>query len=350
MPNESIRAVSGFLAAGLIPIPLIAPPPPPYSSKACSDSCLVQPPWTPIPIPYASPPPPIPYASPPPPPTLQNPFIAPSPAESEPPPASLSEEVLRELNRVRENPRAYGEKLRRFMTYFDNERYEAPGSETVVITQEGALAVEDAIASLQCAGAAAPFSLSKGMANAALDHVRDIGPLGNDHQDDHRGTDGSSPFDRMNRYGKWKITAMENLVFGEETAEGIVAQMMIDDGVPSRGHRKAVLNPAFKVVGISSGPHRDYKVMCVVTFAGGYIEAGAKARPKKQPSPIPLPSPLPPPDHQCFTNLSISPAPDAEADLMSENIPITSSPTLARKFSHFAFAIALYFDSRGSKR
>jgi len=88
----------------------------------------------------------------------------------------------------------------------------------------------------------------------------------------HTGSDGSDPFQRMNRFGTWGITAGENMGSGFNTGKAIVMQYLVDDGVPSRGHRANVLNPEFKKVGIAVGPHKVYKYMNVCDFAGSYTE------------------------------------------------------------------------------
>ena len=107
------------------------------------------------------------------------------------------------------------------------------------------------------------------MSKAARDHVndqKDSGEVG------HTGSDKSSPFERMNRYGSWQSTAGENISYGKNTGKEVVLQLFIDDGVKSRGHRKNILNPAFKVTGIACGPHKRYRHSCTITYSGGYNE------------------------------------------------------------------------------
>ena len=55
----------------------------------------------------------------------------------------------------------------------------------------------------------------------------------------------------------------ENCSYGKETAVGIVMQLFIDDGVPSRGHRTNLMNADFREVGIFAGPHKEFRIMCV---------------------------------------------------------------------------------------
>ena len=49
------------------------------------------------------------------------------------------------------------------------------------------------------------------MAKAARDHCNDIGPKG---KISHVGSDGSQPWERIERYGEWGGEVAENISFG----------------------------------------------------------------------------------------------------------------------------------------
>ena len=57
----------------------------------------------------------------------------------------------------------------------------------------------------------------------------------------HTGSDGSDPFTRMKRVGAFNMGGGENCSYGMQTGKDVVLQLLIDDGVESRGHRKNIM-------------------------------------------------------------------------------------------------------------
>ena len=176
-------------------------------------------------------------------------------------------QVIIEINMVRTNPAEYARSfLVPLRSYYRNKLLQYPG-EIAISTNEGIRALDECIKKLQVTKPLSLLFPKKGLTLAARDHVRDqarTGAIG------HTGSDRSTLGDRLNRYGKWDISAGENIDYGNRDARKIVASLLIDDGVKSRGHRMNLLNGSFKFVGVSVGVHNVYRHMCVMDFVGAY--------------------------------------------------------------------------------
>ncbi len=104
---------------------------------------------------------------------------------------------------------------------------------------------------------------------AAREHAKDMGKWG---KTGHVGTDGSSLSQRIKRHGTWKSGISENCSYGFDDALAIMLQLLIDDGVPGRGHRKNILAMGMRYIGTSIQPHTRYGYNCVQDFAVGIDE------------------------------------------------------------------------------
>ncbi|PYT06730.1 MAG: CAP domain-containing protein [Acidobacteria bacterium] len=178
-------------------------------------------------------------------------------------------DIVAETNKVRRDPAGYAAELEGWRGRFKENRIELPASDIRIRSQEGLAALEDAIHALRRSRPAPPLAVSKGMTLAARAHLRDMAGSGKFR---HRGTDGSEVVERLRRYGTPKKTAGENLMAGVGDGREVVAALLIDDGVPSRGHRSNILDREFRATGVACGPHPRYRVMCVIAYAGGFVE------------------------------------------------------------------------------
>ena len=62
----------------------------------------------------------------------------------------------------------------------------------------------------------------------------------------------------------------EDVAYGAHTAEQIVYNLVVDDGVRDRGHRRNIMQTMFSQAGVSVGNHPVYGTMCVIDFAGNF--------------------------------------------------------------------------------
>jgi uncharacterized protein YkwD len=180
---------------------------------------------------------------------------------------ALERELLDEMNRLRANPRKYAEKLVALRPSYRKNLIMREGRPHI-LTQEGVPALDEAIEALSKAPPRLPrLAWSDGLARAARDHARDL-----DAHDalGHEGSDGSHVEHRIARHGKWQTMVAENISFGPTDAEDIVIGLLVDDGVPDRGHREVLLTRELFFAGVGCGPHPSYGTVCVIDYATAF--------------------------------------------------------------------------------
>lgn len=182
--------------------------------------------------------------------------------------SAFEQDVLREHNLARTDPKRYAEYVAEWLRYYDGRVRKLPGRPRVM-TVEGKRGVVRAVRFLQAQKPLPPLRPARGLALAARDHRDDTGEKG---WMGHYGSDESEPADRVSRYGKWYRRVGENITYGGEDARELVIRLIIDDGIPDRGHRENIFNPQFALAGVSFGAHAGYGTMCVITYAAEFEE------------------------------------------------------------------------------
>lgn len=208
--------------------------------------------------------------------------------------------VVAEINRIRRFPRQYAE----FLSWWaqvalsgdgmllrlpSKDERDLPPSQwkarLPIRLQEGRAAILEAVKFLETVTPCPPLTVSDGLSKAAREHVRTQGPTG---ETGHTGPDGSRPAQRVERFGDYGEVTGEIINYGQEPPRYTVLQLVIDDGVANRSHRKAIFNCEYRVAGPAIGPHKTYGTMTVVELADRFT-------PKGEPPPKPTVASAPEP-------------------------------------------------------
>jgi uncharacterized protein YkwD len=189
--------------------------------------------------------------------------------------STLEQEVLKEINLARTRPTEYASFLEQLRPRFAGKEYTRPGK-PALMTEEGAPALEEAIKFLRAAKPISEVALSRGMCASARSLVEDQSVTG---ATGHKGANGGFCEQRTQPFGAWTDPIGENLNYSDDTARERVITLLIDDGVANRGHRQRIFDSNYKVAGVACGGHK-IGGMCVITFAGGFTDKAAPARPQ----------------------------------------------------------------------
>jgi uncharacterized protein YkwD len=174
----------------------------------------------------------------------------------------LEDGVLEELNFARTRPADYARQvlLRRPV--------HNPDARFASVHDQDPEAVDEAIAFLMRQQPLPPLRPDDRLAAAARDHAAAQGPQGGRG---HSGPGGEGPGQRMQRRGVWAGLSAENISYGYETPREVVLQLIVDSGVPNRGHRNTIFSRGYQAAGVACGRHRVYSAMCVIDFAGAVV-------------------------------------------------------------------------------
>ncbi|GIL23326.1 MAG: serine protease [Bacteroidota bacterium] len=160
------------------------------------------------------------------------------------------QEVLALLNAARTNPQKFSET---YAQPYIKENGLEKNSYAKSLLQD--LKQTRAMRALQMADA---------LTHAARYHAQDMGTTG---KTGHESSDGTPFHIRVRTLSKALGMIAENCAYGQTSALDFVMQLLIDDGIPSLGHRKNILQPKYQWIGIAIEPHKTYRTNCVMDFA-----------------------------------------------------------------------------------
>ncbi len=166
-------------------------------------------------------------------------------------PSELDMAVLTEINLARANPKSYA------------ETYIAP-----LASRFSAEYFNECIAEMKELAPLAAYTYNSALWHMAKAHADTQGPSG---AIGHDRTDGRNFKTVLKDYCASYSSAGENISYGYNAARDIVIQLLVDDGVESRGHRKNILNSAYTQAGAAVTTHSKYRHMCVIDFANGCV-------------------------------------------------------------------------------
>ncbi len=183
------------------------------------------------------------------------------------PEEDLGAQVLEEINLARAEPQHYAEYIREWRKHFKGKFYQLPGTSIRRRTREGIIALNEAMEFLNKQKPLPPLTWSAGLSAAAADLVREQGKT---QETGHRAPQSGGMVERLERHGTWQGHVGENIAYVPNEPRLLVMQLIVDDGVADRGHRKNIFSPHFKEAGVACGPHQRFGTMCVADFSSGF--------------------------------------------------------------------------------
>jgi len=149
--------------------------------------------------------------------------------------------MLKEINLMRDNPRGYVRYVRQYISDFKRAGWDQ------ATTREEVETAEELIKELQRRLPLSTLKPHRELQEVAKRHGEDLKRIG---KVQHRGSDGSQPWDRITK-GTDLSDGNENLVGGGTSVRESVIMLLVDSGIPNRGHRRTLLDPRWEYAACS---------------------------------------------------------------------------------------------------
>ncbi|MEI6751600.1 MAG: CAP domain-containing protein [Paludibacter sp.] len=177
--------------------------------------------------------------------------------------SEIEKDVVLELNMVRNNPKIYAELyIKPMLSKFRGLKFDMD-EDNCLLTKEGVAVVEECIKVLNDKKTCLLLYPNKKLSKMSKYHAE---LQGKTEECGHDTPKGETLEQRIKRFKIPNNLYAEDIIYGPFSAREIVVGLLVDDGVPSRGHRNIILNNKFNAVGVCYGSHKKYKCMCVIDF------------------------------------------------------------------------------------
>ncbi len=146
--------------------------------------------------------------------------------------------MLAEINLMRADPPAYISQIETYLTAVQND----PSWNNAYKNAE-LEAGKELIDLLRKTPKLSQLKESEGLYKASVKHGKDVQKQS---RITHQGSDGTQPFDRIQKYASSMVDGSENLVSGATDFRDGLIVLLVDSGVPGKGHRVNLLNPKWQ--------------------------------------------------------------------------------------------------------
>ena len=153
------------------------------------------------------------------------------------------QEMIDEINLLRQNPSGYVPYVQEYIMSMEKEIQKDPSMANMYLDEIST--AYELIKTLRITDPLSTLRPHEGVYDAAKIHGQD---LRKNTQFGHIGSDGSYPWDRIIKAAPDLSDGNENLVGGPYEVRQAVILLLVDAGIPDRGHRKTLLNPHWSFI------------------------------------------------------------------------------------------------------
>ncbi len=166
--------------------------------------------------------------------------------------SDFNENLIKEINLLRTNPKKYAEILVKYVEYFKEKLFSLPESNIGFQTEEGVDAFKEAVEFLNNQPKLEPLTSSKELCNIAEDYITK-------YQEKNSTEISDNDMEKIiNKYGEFCGFFYRAMDIGGETPEIAIIDLLVSDGDPSRKQREVLLSNEIKIIGVANREEKTY--------------------------------------------------------------------------------------------
>jgi hypothetical protein len=166
--------------------------------------------------------------------------------------SDFNEDLIKEINLLRTNPKKYAEILLKYVDYFKEKLFLLPKSNIGFQTEEGVDAFKEAVEFLNSQNELEPLKSCKWLSNIAKDYIMK-------YQETNSTEISDDDMQKIiNKYGEFGGQFYRAMDIGGETPELTIIDLIVSDGDPSRKQREVLLSNEIKMIGVANIEEKSY--------------------------------------------------------------------------------------------
>lgn len=183
------------------------------------------------------------------------------------------------INELRKDPKTLIPALQKRIGSYEGHKYrDTTGAKYK--SMEGDAPAKEVLDILEKSTPLVEFIVDDALSNCAQTHADYLCTSGNIG---HLDQDGLTVGKRLDKLGTWSGKLNEVIAVQSLTAEDVLVKWLIDDGIPDRGDRQALLSTDFKKIGVGVNlSHTTHKSCIVVLFVESFGVNGSADVPQPE--------------------------------------------------------------------
>lgn len=167
--------------------------------------------------------------------------------------SEFNQDLIKEINLLRTNPKQYASKLTKYLNYFNDKFFCLPESNLQIQTEEGIEAFKEAIEFLNTQTELSPLNPCPELNQIAEEYISESIKNNSSELNDEE-------IEKIiNKYGNYFGFFYRAIDFGGENPEMTVIDLIVSDGDSSRKQRETLFNSEINLIGVANCKHDIYR-------------------------------------------------------------------------------------------